>query len=1435
MGFIFSKPASAGQPVGIPQTTKKKNLPPDCLIQPDTDYYELIGIQTITDIQANPVEFFAFTQPITFNGKTYQTTKTALSTSTPFYYVYRLKPDNDPAFANCTTTKGYNAAGAQTVTCTPSQTYPTMLYVPINLSSTISNYCNNSRYRTYNNYADYNSCVTDIINNKASAPSAVPAIASTSTSTCSYDFNAGSGSQTSTTTYTDGYPSNPASTSTTSTCDPCSTYATTSTVSVDCFKKLWKDANCNTYQDSYWSATRQAQTRSQIMAEISAKFSNNSSNQSSSEYESCYSALPGKVGTSFSIPVYSKGVFGSIDMGETYTNNLFSTALVFRRDCTDCVDAYKTMFYKRLTPIPTSLSIYNLFNNWTSANNQLNVDFKLYGSLKDLVNDTNAWTFCNYDDPGIGFPRDCGPTSSTTSGRQWNSLTKGGQGNVRFSIVKISSISDYTEYKGQDLSGGDIRCEGNLASSLTLADTAAVCNSLDGCGSFVLAGNVGSDRVASTPFARCFKIWDQNTLDPYLTNSCVGLYEPDSFDAGAKLWRDKSGKNNHAAVIGNVTVSSFSGFGSSTTVSTLAGGLSDGIIFPPSILPQTYTLITVARYAGNTKRRIFDGIGPNWLSGFWGGYFMTAWHGNGWLTDNVNVATNNWIISCDMNSSYYANGVNMTMRYNVNTQNARLSINQGNYKSTSNYPESSEWNVAFVAVFDRRLSDTERVFITNQVSNKFGLPVSQEIKRGLKSLNPVGRANIYIKDDCASSSGYTYIEGKDQSGQTLQASSENRTRKECESFCDSLAGCRGIVSYGTNTTAGSCWAVSGFPSPVDRAGSAIAFRNASFPVSLECYKKLWNQAGCTTDFYKDPGQWGWASKQSRDTVIADAATYALGLSKRTADNCYGPGEFENGTKVAPRVKVTGRVNESGKKNKGYYDIVGQGKNNDFCRYVNKPVVGRYVKVTQPSAICLNLTEVEVYDDLGNYLHATSSMSSQWGTRDIIQSTDRSIFTLAHTQCEANGWIQLDLGSDRNIGKIVINNRRDCCTDRAIGVITTITNNSNTIVWTSPAITEQRPTYVYFPTPSNNVPVLACHLSRDTPLASSVLTSGNWTYTTLVPDGVGVDSGGLDLGYYSNKTAQQARDMCDADARCAGFSFRHDTNEVWLKTGVQPPNNWSYNSVWTFYKKTPAVQQYAQEMATSFNGKTVENIIGTSQPLGYISGRYVKLMRKNECLHINELEIYGPDGTKYSYTPSMSSVYNNANQTFLNDNNFYTTAHTNCSGDQWIQADLGSDKQIERIVIYNRTQPSDDACRRIIGANLQVRNNANTLVWTRSIFTLKDVYDFNLISDPEAVGNETKWEYVKRRKDQNNSFYSGLIYDAMAGDPPGTRKPPFEGGVGFNEGNINGKFVLDKASADALCQNPCYWYYNEANAPQYSKDKINLAGLCDCSTSTAKNF
>ena len=92
---------------------------------------------------------------------------------------------------------------------------------------------------------------------------------------------------------------------------------------------------------------------------------------------------------------------------------------------------YDKVIYKRLTPIGDwnfyRLLHYDWFSNkqieGRQINNKMNVDFKLYKNVNNAINNIDAWTFCNFDDAGVGFGRDCGPTGPV--GGKWVSYYPG--------------------------------------------------------------------------------------------------------------------------------------------------------------------------------------------------------------------------------------------------------------------------------------------------------------------------------------------------------------------------------------------------------------------------------------------------------------------------------------------------------------------------------------------------------------------------------------------------------------------------------------------------------------------------------------------------------------------------------------------------------------------------------------------------------------------------------------------------------------------------------------------------------------------------------------------------------------------------------------------------------------------------------------------------
>lgn len=198
----------------------------------------------------------------------------------------------------------------------------------------------------------------------------------------------------------------------------------------------------------------------------------------------------------------------------------------------------------------------------------------------------------------------------------------------------------------------------------------------------------------------------------------VGWYTAASFVAGTR-WTDLSGNGNHATTLKgspSTQTQTAGTAGNSLSVSTVYGGTSDGITWPTAILPATYTLFHVARQTASSPRaRIFDGVGVNWLSGFWNGTTGQAYH-SGWLTDASSDPHGlNWFVSTDQNSLYRSAGIQRSTSVG-GTASAQLSILSGVYAG-----EASNWAVAEVVVYNRTLTLAEIQSVETYLSSKYGL------------------------------------------------------------------------------------------------------------------------------------------------------------------------------------------------------------------------------------------------------------------------------------------------------------------------------------------------------------------------------------------------------------------------------------------------------------------------------------------------------------------------------------------------------------------------------------------------------------------------------------------------------------------------------------------------------------------------------------------
>jgi len=109
------------------------------------------------------------------------------------------------------------------------------------------------------------------------------------------------------------------------------------------------------------------------------------------------------------------------DIGEKAFNQKFKACPVVQYNRNGAVHSV----YKRITPIPENFNAYKIFTDtWRNTPmNTMGTDFEIFSTVNDLLNDQNEWTFCNYNDPDVAYPRDCGRYGYVPN--QWFSMPGG--------------------------------------------------------------------------------------------------------------------------------------------------------------------------------------------------------------------------------------------------------------------------------------------------------------------------------------------------------------------------------------------------------------------------------------------------------------------------------------------------------------------------------------------------------------------------------------------------------------------------------------------------------------------------------------------------------------------------------------------------------------------------------------------------------------------------------------------------------------------------------------------------------------------------------------------------------------------------------------------------------------------------------------------------
>lgn len=108
---------------------------------------------------------------------------------------------------------------------------------------------------------------------------------------------------------------------------------------------------------------------------------------------------------------------------------------------------------------------------------------------------------------------------------------------------------------------------------------------------------------------------------------------------------------------------------------------------------------------------------------------------------------------------------------------------------------------------------------------------------------------------------------------------------------------------------------------------------------------------------------------------------------------------------------------------------------------NMPQLAYAVKITAAGGNCLHMAEVEVFDE-NNKLISKEAPSSQSSTYSDQATSDKGVDgnknpnwsgkSIQHTKCKSGDWWKVNLGGGKRVKKVVIYNRKDCCTERIAG-------------------------------------------------------------------------------------------------------------------------------------------------------------------------------------------------------------------------------------------------------------------------------------------------------------------------------------------------------------------------------------------------------------------
>ena len=229
-----------------------------------------------------------------------------------------------------------------------------------------------------------------------------------------------------------------------------------------------------------------------------------------------------------------------------------------------------------------------------------------------------------------------------------------------------------------------------------------------------------------------------NTLQINLFQSPWATYFAD--DWSSTTLSDSSGNGRHATTSGTITKPTASGNGANGAITYISGGTSSSISWPSGSIPTKFTILSLTRYNGGTRRRILNSETNNFYHGHYSGMRGVCDYEKLMTLSSTTGNIDDWLCCIGKNDGTIPNNIlidGIGKGTNIGgIGGKKLYINTGT--------ENSDWCLSCVMIWDKILIDNE-ISVLNSIINTY-LNKGGSIKTLFNNIN-YNQYKIYLNND----------------------------------------------------------------------------------------------------------------------------------------------------------------------------------------------------------------------------------------------------------------------------------------------------------------------------------------------------------------------------------------------------------------------------------------------------------------------------------------------------------------------------------------------------------------------------------------------------------------------------------------------------------------------------------------------------------------